>query len=73
MCSVEVYIICALCTSKCVSFRGLVGELTVLSWPKLDLEPKFHETWTFGGLRKCEQTHKIQGKFISIILHFLLG
>ena len=28
------------------------------SWPKLGLEPKFHETWTFGGFGKRGQTNK---------------
>ena len=28
----------------------------VLSWPKLDLEPKFNEARTFGGFGKSRQT-----------------
>ena len=27
-----------------------------LSWPKLGQEPKFHDTGTFGGCGKCEQS-----------------
>ena len=30
----------------------------VLSWPKVDLEPKFHDPGTFGGFGKREHTHK---------------
>ena len=30
-----------------------------LSWPKLGLEPKFHEPGTFGGFGKREHTDKI--------------
>ena len=26
-----------------------IGLRHVLSWPKIDLEPKFHEPGTFGG------------------------
>ena len=29
---------------------------TCLSWPKLGLEPKFHESGTFGGFGKRGQT-----------------
>ena len=35
-------------------------------WPKLGLEPKFHEPGTFGGFRKCEQTDRHTSCFISI-------
>ena len=34
-----------------------IGLRSDLSWPKVGLEPKFHETGTFGGFGKCEQTH----------------
>ena len=40
----------------------------VLSWPKLGLEPKFHEPGTFDGFRKREQTHRQDSCFISIDL-----
>ena len=30
-------------------------------WPKIGLEPKFHEAGSFGGFGKREQNHKIQG------------
>ena len=33
-----------------------IGLRHVLSWPKLGLEPKFHEPGTFGGFGKREQT-----------------
>merc|ERR1712244_105696 len=33
-----------------------IGLRHVLSWPKLGLEPKFHESGTFGGLGKREQS-----------------
>ena len=36
-----------------------IGLRRVLSWPKLGLEPKCHDTGTFGGCGKCDQTHKI--------------
>ena len=35
-----------------------IGLRHVLSWPKLGLEPKFHESGTFGGFGKREQTHR---------------
>ena len=35
-----------------------IGLRSDLSWPKLGLEPKFHEPGTFGGFGKREQTHK---------------
>ena len=35
-----------------------MGLRHVLSWPKLGLEPKFYEAWTFGGFGKREQTHR---------------
>ena len=34
-----------------------IGLYHVLSWPKLGLEPKFHDPGTFGGFGKREQTH----------------
>ena len=33
-----------------------IGLQHVLSWPKLGLEPKFHEPGTFGGFGKREHT-----------------
>ena len=30
----------------------------VLKWPKLGLEPKFHDPGTFGGFGKREQTDR---------------
>ena len=38
-----------------------IGLRHVLSCAKLCIEPKFHDTETFGGFGKCEQkdTHKI--------------
>ena len=38
----------------------------VLSWPKVGLEPKFHEPGTFGGFRKREQTNTHDSCFISV-------
>ena len=35
-----------------------IGLRSVLSWPKLGLESKFHEAGTFGGFGKREQTHR---------------
>ena len=35
-----------------------IGLRSDLSWPKLGLEPKFHEPGTFGGFGKREQTDK---------------
>ena len=35
-----------------------IGLRHVLSWPKLGLEPKFHEPGTFGGFGKSEQTDR---------------
>ena len=32
------------------------GLRHVLSWPKLSLEPKFHDTGSFGGFGKHAQT-----------------
>ena len=34
-----------------------IGLRSDLSWPKLGLEPKFHEPGTFGGFGKREQTY----------------
>ena len=34
-----------------------IGLHSDLSWPKVGLEPKFHEPVTFGGFGKREQTH----------------
>ena len=34
-----------------------IGPRHVLSWPKVGLEPKFHESGTFSGFGKREQTH----------------
>ena len=35
-----------------------IGLRHVLSWPKLGLEPKFHEPGTFCGFGKREQTQR---------------
>ena len=35
-----------------------IGLRHVLSWPKLGLEPKYHEPGTFGAFGKREQTHR---------------
>merc|ERR1711963_1372135 len=35
-----------------------IGLRHVLSWPKLGLAPKFHESRTFGGFGKREQTYR---------------
>ena len=42
-----------------------IGLRHVLSWSKLGLEPKFHDTWTFGGFGKRGQTNT-QTKFIGV-------
>ena len=34
-----------------------IGLRLALSWAKLGLEPKFHESGTFGGFGNREQTH----------------
>ena len=38
----------------------------VLSWPKLVLEPKFHDPGSFGGFGKRGQTNRQDSSFISI-------
>ena len=47
-----------------------IGLRHVLSWPKLGLEPKFHDPVTFGGFGKCghtdTQTDRQDSCFISI-------
>ena len=47
-----------------------IGLRHVLSWPKLGLEPKFHEPGTFGCFGKREhtdtQTDRQDSCFISI-------
>ena len=43
-----------------------IGLRSDLSWPKLGLEPKFHDPGTFGGFGKREQTHTQDSCFISI-------
>ena len=35
-----------------------IGLRSDLSWPKVGLEPKFHEPGTFGGFGKREQTDR---------------
>ena len=35
-----------------------IGLRHVLSWPKLGLEPKFHDPGTFGGFGKRGQTDR---------------
>ena len=41
-----------------------IGLRHVLSWPKLGLEPNFHEPGTFGGFGKREQTHTLTTRFM---------
>ena len=43
-----------------------IGLRHVLSWPKLGLEPKFHESGTFGGFGKRGHTNPQDSCFISI-------
>ena len=47
-----------------------IGLRHVLSWPKLGLEPKFHDPGTFGGFGKRGHTHRHTDRqdscFISI-------
>ena len=43
-----------------------IGLRHVLSWPKLGLEPKFHDPGTFGGFGKRGHTHIQDSCFISI-------
>ena len=43
-----------------------IGLRSDLSWPKVGLEPKFHEPGTFGGFGKREQTDIQDSCFISI-------
>ena len=33
-----------------------IGLRSDLRWPKLGLEPKFHDPGTFGGFGKCKQS-----------------
>ena len=40
----------------CCFVAYLSFECHVLSWPKLGLEPKFHESGTFGGFGKRAQS-----------------
>ena len=35
-----------------------IGLCSDLSWPKVGLDPKFHDPRTFGGFGKREQTHR---------------
>ena len=35
-----------------------IGLRHVLSWPKLVIEPKFHDPGSFGGFGKREHTHR---------------
>ena len=35
-----------------------IGLRSDLIWPKLGLEPKFHDPGTYGGFGKCEQTNR---------------
>ena len=46
-----------------------IGLRHVLSWPKLGLEPKFHDPGTFGGFGKRGHTDRQDSCFISIDLH----
>ena len=38
-----------------------IGLRSDLSWPKVGLQPKFHDSGTFGGFGKREQTHRQTG------------
>ena len=38
------------------SFFSKIGLRHGLSWPKLGLEPKYHDPWTSGGFGKRGQT-----------------
>ena len=44
---------------------GHMGLRSDLSWPKLDLEPKFHDHGTFGGFGK-QITNQQDSGFMSI-------
>ena len=48
-----------------------IGLRHVLSWPKLGLEPKFHDPVTFGGFGKRyhTQTDRQDSCFISIDMY----
>ena len=46
-----------------------IGLRHVLSWPKLGLEPKFHDPGTFGGFGKRGQTDRQDSCFISIDIY----
>merc|ERR1711923_93834 len=48
-----------------------IGLRHVLSWPKLGLEPKFHESGTFGGFGKRGQTNR-QTRFMFYKYRFTL-
>ena len=50
--------------SRCMKVI-VINRKWVLSWPKLDLEPKFHDPGTFGGIGK-KMTNKQDSCFISI-------
>ena len=47
-----------------------IGLRHILSWPKLGLEPKFHDPGTFGGFGKRKQTDIQYFCFISIDIYF---
>ena len=47
-------------------YGSKIGLRSVLCCPKLGLEPKCHESGTFGGFGKREQTHRQDSCFISI-------
>jgi len=51
-----------------------IGLRSDLSWPKVVLEPKYHEPGTFGGFGKREQTNRQDSCFISIdvCIYFIL-
>ena len=48
-----------------------IGLRSDLSWPKVGLEPKFHDPGSFGGFAKRGQTHRQDSCFISIDWTFL--
>ena len=43
-----------------------IGLRSDLSWPKVGLQPKFHELGTFSGFGKREHTDRQDSCFISI-------
>ena len=50
-----------------------IGLRHVLSWPKLGLEPKFHDPGTYGGFGKRGQTHRQTHRQDSCFISIDLG